>query len=729
MNLNRRKTTVPFFLVLIVLMIFALALWTLAIKLQLNSVAQGNNRASEIEAPTALDPITVPVLSKETAFLPKDLLTAVMPAVPSDLARPDIAASCRNANFDSEKFLVILNNNLRSKDSLIASRANLLAGNFTEASALAAKVSRDPERPLSEVVSALHVEGLSNAFTGDREEALRLTETAASLSNPQGNPDEWLRLMMDTVSLELSQGYAEDACKRLEIALTLILHVLTPDDPKIGVLRTGYAEALLATGKVREASSQLASASLIFQRNGGEGGAGWVDCRAFQIQILRQAGKNAESHAIFVATNALIGKLPVQQQVTSLRRFAVRLMAQGFHAATKPILENLLTSHRANGSAPSTLRGALTDLLICQLALGESEPTKKLALEILSSEPGSSLFDKRSYMADLALIAPKFQQRGLGPEAVRCRELIVSTRKEHFQQEPAVYTLALNDYAIALELNGDPESAKIALTQSLELQDKSPEHQPETLISTCVRLGSLYLKEKKSEQAFSFYDRAIVVAGKGPLARSPDLVPAYDAFAAQSMEKSDTPMAEDFLRKSLDIMQRTFGENAPQLAVRYNNLAALLEKSDKATEAEFLYRKALYVAEQNKESLSAQREIFCSNLIQLLKDMAKIEEAEKFTLLLIGIKTELLGASDPAIGMLYNNLATWMEQQGRDDRALIFYREAVLSCYKHRKETKKNSPHEAACVKNYTGILRSKGVGGVALEKELNDLLQKAGLL
>lgn len=665
---------------------------------------------------------------------PANDLEDLIPALSSPAARNGLTGLYLLHDGEAKEQAARMESAHKSQDPLIRCRLSLLEGDLSAAIASARNLVEDSGTSVARAASAMYVEAVSLVLMGQKTLGLDSLTVAAALADPQKARQEWLLLESDAAALELDLGLSSRASARLERVLAVLLIDTDPAALEIARVRTILGDALLAQDRLAEALIHLQAAAFVHDRSNITATPAWVDCRALLHRVFSLQKSYANSEKTFVETKLAIENLPVgEARNAAFQAFAKHLVRAGFPEVAEPMFVAVLAARREASSEPSAstlVRSSVFDLFGCRLAAKKSDDSKVLSDEILALPTPSGLPEARAFLAQLQETADLLRKNSLRSEAVPYLARIIVIRDKFFPREADALLTSLHDYGKVLAEIGNVQVARAVFTRALELLTPQLGRKQELLASVCVQLGVLCLSEKDgSEKAAAYFNRAIAAAGSDSLARSPILVPAYDFFAGRKEAAGELPAAEDFQRKSLDIRQRELDENHPSLAIRYNNLGAIRQKQKDLPGAETFYRKAIFIAEQTAPIPDDKRDIYLANLISLCQETGKTDDAEKFSMRLIAIKSSELGENGPEIAKLYNNLAMWMEKQGRDDRAIPLYRQAVLLCYKYRKETKKTSPHQKTCVANYSGILKSKGASVPELEAELNGLLRMAGLL
>ena len=663
-------------------------------------------------AAPALPRLTVASVSQTITPEPSDELSEWMPSVPLPYD-PVVHLEAPAAQLALA---------LPSSDGPVQLRLRILEGDIEAAIKAASEIAGNATTPLPDVIEALRIQTIALCLAGDKPSALAPASLAASLSRPVAGKGLWLRCQLDAASLEIQTGDRPAAIRHLG----LLMASMQADIENLPEIRTLMGAALLEERRFAEAQTELKAASILLERADVSATAPWIDCRGLLNRVLRALGEESASERLIGETMETLGSMPHgAARNTAMRRFAHHLLLGAQPSAAQPILSELLASARK--SEPGTnLASALCDLISCYVIGGRVDAADGLSEELLALPTPASRLAARVFLAQLEGISSRLPP---GQLSAGYLERIIEIRETSFPSEIEPLVGAIQRQGSVLSALGASAAAEAAFGKVLGLLGFRAADFPEQTAISCVNLGTISYSRGEKEKAADFFNRAVAAVGSSQLARSPSLVPAYDSLASMHETSGDLAAAEDFQRKSLDILQTQLGVDHPSVAVRLNNLGTMRHKRGDTPGAIAMYRKALFIADQSPGADDGSRETFCLNLIELAMESGDHLEAERLTLRLIAMKAASGGAAEPDIAKLYNNLAMWMESQGRTERAFFLYRQAVLVGYKFRKATKERSPYEKTCVANYSGILRSRGTSVPSLEKELNGLLREAGLL
>jgi tetratricopeptide (TPR) repeat protein len=142
-------------------------------------------------------------------------------------------------------------------------------------------------------------------------------------------------------------------------------------------------------------------------------------------------------------------------------------------------------------------------------------------------------------------------------------------------------------------------------------------------------------------------------------------------------EKALHVEAEQLIRRSLAIDEKSFGPDHPNVAIRLNNLAQLLQDTSRLVEAEPLMRRALAIDEKNLGPDDPTVAIRLNNLATLLHATKRFIEAEPLIRRSLAINEKSFGPGHPDVAIRLNNLATLLQDTNRYDEAEPLTRRAL----------------------------------------------------
>jgi tetratricopeptide (TPR) repeat protein len=141
--------------------------------------------------------------------------------------------------------------------------------------------------------------------------------------------------------------------------------------------------------------------------------------------------------------------------------------------------------------------------------------------------------------------------------------------------------------------------------------------------------------------------------------------------------KASYPEAEVLMRRAVDILEVSFGDQDFNMGSALNNLARLFYETNRLAEAEPLMLRALAINEANYGSEHPNVATALNNLALLLFDTDRKPEAEPLMQRTIAILEVDLGDQDPNMGSALNNLAQLFYETNRLPEAEQLMRRAL----------------------------------------------------
>ncbi len=148
-------------------------------------------------------------------------------------------------------------------------------------------------------------------------------------------------------------------------------------------------------------------------------------------------------------------------------------------------------------------------------------------------------------------------------------------------------------------------------------------------------------------------------------------------LAAVFWSTGDTTSAETYLRESLEMKVRLYGEDSPELFKTLNNLATLETARGAYQEAEIRYRQALAISleQPNPDPDLVARSYFV--LGTLFLERGDYGEAEKSLRRALEMRLELYGSRHTGVATVLNNLGIVLNAQSKSQEGEKTLREAL----------------------------------------------------
>lgn len=252
----------------------------------------------------------------------------------------------------------------------------------------------------------------------------------------------------------------------------------------------------------------------------------------------------------------------------------------------------------------------------------------------------------------------------------------------------------------ALE-KGDPSLAD-KLFQEV-LAKGNPAQQAEA----AYQLGSLAESRIDYGQANKYYQQAVNLQSYNPL--------YLNAAGNLSRTLGNYQESEKFLKRALELREKSLSPEHPDVAQSLNNLAGLYMEQGKYGEAETLFQRALAIREKVLGPENPDVAQSLNNLASLYHDQGKYGEAEPLYKRALAIDEKALGPEHPDVAGRLNNLASLYREQGRYNEAEPLCKRALAI---FEKALGPEHPNVATCLKNYAALLKKMGRGAEAAPLE-----------
>jgi serine/threonine protein kinase/tetratricopeptide (TPR) repeat protein len=309
------------------------------------------------------------------------------------------------------------------------------------------------------------------------------------------------------------------------------------------------------------------------------------------------------------------------------------------------------------------------------------EPTAKDLLERGAERiSGNTALQPEVRAQLLESIGLAYRRQGLSERAIPWFEQAVAIRREEQPFDQHRTAVALANLARALTDNGHLVSSQAYLQQALELSrsgDRSPS--PETA-GILVQFGEFELDAKSNPQeASKLLNQGLEIyraLGNQHLAVASTL----NSLASTALWLGDFPLAEQYQRESVTILQATVSRNHPEYAVALATLGYILTQRDRYQEAEQMLNEALEI-ERTVFGANNQRVAEIESHLGILYErQGDLPRAIQTTQIAVRIATERLGLNHYFTGYYLDNLAS-LYLKANDLSAAERYAREALAVY------------------------------------------------
>lgn len=302
-----------------------------------------------------------------------------------------------------------------------------------------------------------------------------------------------------------------------------------------------------------------------------------------------------------------------------------------------------------------------------------------------------------------------FEQKKLS-DALELGEKTLEKARKQFRKKdlPADAASLMINLGILYKRSGDFKNAERHLRDALSLREKYFGLNDPVIGKIAINLGGIYKRRGKFYEAEYYFSRALNIRKTNFGPEHPQTAPILNHLSGiyQKLEKYDK--AEEFLKQAVEISKKAYGENDSRMAALYFNYGDLFLEQEKWAAAEEYFLKALSIFELKgddnpelvypldklvqiykirgklteaesffRRALAIRRTIFGDDHIEVANSLNNIgvlylmennPKAEKHFTDALRICEEQLGANDPAIVGILNNLIQYHKQNGNQEK-------------------------------------------------------------
>jgi tetratricopeptide (TPR) repeat protein len=250
----------------------------------------------------------------------------------------------------------------------------------------------------------------------------------------------------------------------------------------------------------------------------------------------------------------------------------------------------------------------------------------------------------------------------------------------------------------------------------------------EALGAICGELGLWLFYQARYNQAEQLLRRSLSVSEKSYGPEHPEVATDLNNLAQLLQATNRLEEGEPMMRRALAIDEKSYGPEHPDVARDFNNLALLLRATNRLEEAEPMIRRTLAITENSYGPEHPKVAIALNNLAQLLKDTNRLEEAEPMMQRALAIDEKSYGPEHPNVARSLNNLALLLQDTNRLVEAEPLMRRVVVMVLKFTQRTGHLHPHLKPVFGNYRGILEAMSLGEEEIARRIAEVVKEAGL-
>ena len=162
-----------------------------------------------------------------------------------------------------------------------------------------------------------------------------------------------------------------------------------------------------------------------------------------------------------------------------------------------------------------------------------------------------------------------------------------------------------------------------------------------------------------------------------------DIARDLEALGQNLFYAGKTDAAEPFIRRALDLRERTEGEASPSVSDNLNTLGNIAYRRRELKEAEALYRRRIPVDENVLGRNHPDVSVTLNNLARVLIDQRRFAEAAPLLERAIAISLKERSATHDDMAYYFTNLAIVRRQQGRLREAREMFAKGITAARQH----------------------------------------------
>ncbi|MEP7071451.1 MAG: tetratricopeptide repeat protein [Verrucomicrobiota bacterium] len=267
------------------------------------------------------------------------------------------------------------------------------------------------------------------------------------------------------------------------------------------------------------------------------------------------------------------------------------------------------------------------------------------------------------------------------PEAIRVAERALELATRTFSSTDPRLVSSYEQLGLLYDEQGDFAGAKRSFAKAHQLLEMGEPQNDAALFFSSRRLARIHDQLGESEEALSYFERAIAAGSQPGSVPYSDLGTLLNNAALTFRKAGRARAAEPYYLHALQIYEKELGPDHPDVAAVLNNLAVFYTNEKRFSEAEQLHLRALAVREK------------------------------------------AYSATHPDVAQSKCNLAVVYHSRGDYERAGELYRDSLATWEKAMEQP---PPDYETVASNYADLLRSLGQARKARELEAHARQRRA---
>ena len=367
-------------------------------------------------------------------------------------------------------------------------------------------------------------------------------------------------------------------------------------------------------------------------------------------------------------------------QATLMDTLGTVYMGLGLYPQARPLLDKALdTRRRLPGADPHELSDVLShrgDLLALQAEYATGEAAYREAIRIESAKPD----DRQSQEAlarSLYGLGTLQAQNEQPAEAVKTLRLALNLQQALYGTNDASVARTMKALAFAMDDAGDSKGAIPLMHQAVDLQRSLRGSEPHPDLAEVLNdMGTLLWRNGDNEGAEKYLRESLAMRIKVFGDRHPEVANGLHNVAMVVQDKGDLAGAEVLYLQALAMQRALFGEMHPDVGIALNNLASLqYDRGEKEAAMQNMHE-ALKIYRKVYPADNAMTARALNALGSWLTFSGDLREAEAYVQEGLAMRRRLVGDDQPDVASSLMIIAILRDAQGRYAEALDLARRA-----------------------------------------------------
>jgi CHAT domain-containing protein len=217
---------------------------------------------------------------------------------------------------------------------------------------------------------------------------------------------------------------------------------------------------------------------------------------------------------------------------------------------------------------------------------------------------------------------------------------------------------------------------------SLNLQRQILGEKSNEVANSYKMIGDIYVAKGLYDKGLSYFDKFLALEKELFGEKHPDIAKAYNNIGAVYQAKGLHSKALPYFKKALEMQEEFFDGQHLDIAITYNNLGAVHAQTKEYDKALAYYEAAFNLQQELLGAKNSKSSAFINSYTKMgevyLADKQTEKAAEIFEKNLV-LQKEILGEKHPEVAQTYNFLGDVALQQGKEDKALTLYQQAIIA--------------------------------------------------